>query len=173
MQNGLKKWMDGWVGGVQKESLEPKPQTFKKPKTSAPKKKVVKVKKPCPFFGDYHPPKRITPSRFVTPKLYKFLESNLKLKFGLEARNQAEEFVSRLCERVSLTVKRKSKYHQFVFAIRDDMVSLGLIKTQNEFHWFIEDYLPDSFRIKAIPCYGSSKGPILDVDDFDEDLSGK
>ncbi|KAE8745226.1 hypothetical protein FOCC_FOCC008016 [Frankliniella occidentalis] len=183
MRSGLKKWMDDIKKDVHTTVEESrlvstlKTTSFKKPEKPAPKaaKGPAKKKDPDPYFGDYRPPKRVKPRPYVTDKMYKFLEKKLKDKFGLEARIKAEDFVAVLCNLVQNTIKEKNKnkYHKMVFKLRSEMVKLGLIRTQFDYHLFIEDYLPDAFRVKSIPCYGCSKGPTLDVEDLYSDLSVK
>ncbi|KAK3925020.1 LOW QUALITY PROTEIN: Centromere protein T [Frankliniella fusca] len=176
VRSGLKQWMDN----IKKDALsvvkESHPASTSKasilqmPISTA--SKTVKRKVPDPLFGDYRPPKRVKPKPYVTDRMYKFLEKKLEDKFGLESRIKAEEFVLCLCNLVqkTITLKNKAKYHRLVFKLRDKMVKLGLIKTQFDYHLFIEDYLPMAFRVKAIPCYGCFKGPTLDVRDLHMDL---
>lgn len=177
----MKAYMANWQKEVQSGlhiskplPSNPKPPVVKKPNPK-PTPKQTKKKEVCPYLKDYHPPKRIKPKPYVTAHMYKFLERKLQPKFGLESRIKAEEFVSYLCDTVTSVTRSmtKTKYHKLVFKLRDKMVSLGIVKTQLEFHVFIEDYLPDSFRSKSIPCYGCSKGPKLDTNDLMKDLSVK
>ncbi|KAJ1532142.1 hypothetical protein ONE63_000766 [Megalurothrips usitatus] len=178
MKAGMTKWMEEVRKNqhiTKEDNMHEKsqsgPVTSKEP--TKPPVKASQKKGLCPYFGSYRPPKRIKPRPYVSQKMYKFLESKLQPQFKMEARIRAEEFVTFMCQHVESTIKKKSKYHKYVFELRNEMVSLGIIKTQFEFHLFIEDYLPESYRIKAIPCYGSSKGPTLDVKDLHEDLSLK
>lgn len=174
----MKQFMSNWTKEVQSgmhiskpvAPSKPAPIVLEKPK---PKPKPIKKKEVCKYLADYHPPKRVKPKPYVTAKMYKFLENKLQPKFGLESRIQAEEFVVFLCETVTNVTKKKSNYHKLVFSLRDKMVDLGIIKTQLQFHVFIEDYLPDSFRVKSIPCLGCPKGPKLDTNDLNVDLSVK
>ncbi|XP_034239599.1 uncharacterized protein LOC117644340 isoform X2 [Thrips palmi] len=171
----MSKWTEEVKNGKHiSQPLPPKPDpiVIKKPNPKSVLK-PAKKKEVCPYLADYRPPKRVKPKPYVTSKMYKFLEAKLQPKFGLESRIKAEEFVQFLCRTVTSVTTKKSKYHQLVFDLRDKMVSLGLIRTQLQFHVFIEDYLPDSFRVKSIPCYGCPKGPKLDSDDLNVDLSVK
>jgi hypothetical protein len=58
--------------------------------------------------------------------------------------------------------KKYANYENTLEEIKRGLYKLGVIKSLMEYFVFIEDYLPFSYRIKAVPClraYGKYTGP--------------
>ncbi|XP_015176596.1 PREDICTED: putative uncharacterized protein DDB_G0286901 [Polistes dominula] len=101
----------------------------------------------------YKRPKLPRPKSWATNRLYKFLWKKMQPKYKLLTRVQSEKFVKELSDVVSIIIKTKkySDYKTLLNNLMENMATVGIITTANDFYDFCYDYLPYDFRVKVVP----------------------
>ncbi|XP_077294186.1 uncharacterized protein LOC143916814 [Arctopsyche grandis] len=107
--------------------------------------------------------------RWITNRLYDFVQKKLANEYGLSTRAKSEDFVKNLADTVKTVLKGKHDHYDRVLALKQQMAKLKLVTTHFEYHQFIRDYLPAHFRLKAIPACGRDV-PDLEGNLFDSIL---
>jgi len=142
------------------EERDPAEPAKSKPAPSKPTHKPA-AKKSKLVLSDgkvYKTPKLLKPKKFVTNRMYRFIMKRIKNNSDLDTRVRSEQFVQRLCDTYTVVIRKKNS-KDLVSDLLKDMVKLGLVSTYAEFYSFVEDFMPYSFRIKAIPCGGKDLAP--------------
>ena len=138
-----------------KEKELPKRDPFVPIKSSVKKQTKSKPVDPAYLMNGvvYKTPKLPRPKPWATDRLYRYIMKKIEPKFKIDTKRQAEKFVVRLAEVVTIVMKRSvyNNYKDELESLMKYMAKIRLIVHRKDFYDFCNEYLPYSFREKATP----------------------